>query len=555
MVEVKTKMKRMLWGLLLIFVTVSAGAQERTVRVRLFWQHPPGEIHVTPLGASLRSCAKCAPTPFTETVVIAAKGAEVSVGSRTGTPLILSGRARISGEGFSAFSVQNELEIQAREGFLLLTLKMPLEQYVAAVLQGESAGFKSDEALKAMAVAARTYAVHFGSRHKVEGFDFCDTTHCQDVRLGAESERIRAATAATAGELLWYQGQPAATYYHRSCGGEIEDSRALESDLQAPYLRRHGDEYCVRVPDEWHVQISKSDLSRAIGRQVTTVAIIERSDSGRVQKLVLNGRSVTATDFRLAIGRTLGWDKVRSDLYEEQDLGDAISFRGRGQGHGVGLCQTGADVMGQEGHTYRDILAYYYPGTSIGLNAQGLSWEKLPGESLDVVTTNRADAHVVLSAAESALHFATQRTGWSINARPQVKVYPSIGVYRNATGEPGWVAASTLGSTVRLQPISILQRTDSLDSTLRHEFLHMVIEANAAPNAPIWLREGLAIYLANPRAVKPASVDVEALERQMHSLRTEEQMRAAYRACGAAVADAVAKKGLDSFLSRVRDGR
>ena len=548
-------MKGMFCGLLLIFVTVSGGAQERTVRVRLFWQHPPSEIRVIPQGATLRSCAKCAPAPLTETGVIAAKGSEVLLGSRSGTALILSGRARITGEGFSAFGVQNELEIQAREGFLLLTLAMPLEQYVAAVLQGESAGFKSDEALKAMAVAARTYALHFGSRHKAEGFDFCDTTHCQDVRLGAESGRVRAATVATAGELLWYQGQPAATYYHRSCGGEIEDSRTLEPDLQAPYLRRHRDEYCVRIPDEWHVQISKSDLSRAMGRQVTTVVIVERSDSGRVQKLSVNGHFVTATDFRLAIGRTLGWDKLRSDLYEEQDLGDVVSFRGRGQGHGVGLCQTGADVMGRDGHTYREILAYYYPGTSLGPNAQGLSWEKLPGESLDVVTTNRADAQVVLSAAESALHFATQRTGWSINARPQVKVYPSIGVYRNATGEPGWVAASTLGSTVRLQPISILQRTGSLDSTLRHEFLHMVIEADAAPNAPIWLREGLAIYLANPQAVKPASVDLDALEHQMHSLRTEEQMRAAYRACAAAVADAVEKKGLDSVLSRVHDGR
>jgi stage II sporulation protein D (peptidoglycan lytic transglycosylase) len=555
MVEVKTKMKSMLCGLLLIFVTVSGGAQERTVRVRLFWQHPPSEIRVIPQGAELRSCAKCAPAPLTETSVIAAKGAEVFVGSRSGSRLILSGRARISGGEFSAFNVQNELEIQAREGFLLLTLDMPLEQYVTAVLQGESAGFKSDEALKAMAVAARTYAVYFGSRHKAEGFDFCDTTHCQDVRLGAESERVRAATAATAGELLWYQGHPAATYYHRSCGGEIEDSRALEPDLQAPYLRRHRDEYCVRIPDEWHVQISKSDLSRSIGRQVTTVVIIERSDSGRVQKLALNGRSVTATDFRLAIGRTLGWDKLRSDLYEEQDLGEVVSFRGRGQGHGVGLCQTGADVMGQEGHTYREILTYYYPGTSLGRNAQGLSWEKLPGESVDVVTTNRADAQVVLSAAESALHFAAQRTGWSINARPQVKVYPAIGVYRNATGEPGWVAASTLGSTVRLQPISILQRTASLDSTLRHEFLHMVIEANATPNAPIWLREGLAIYLANPQAVKPASVDLDALEHQMHSLRTEEQMRAAYRASAAAVADAVEKKGLESVLSLVRTGQ
>ena len=117
------------------------------------------------------------------------------------------------------------------------------------------------------------------------------------------------------------------------------------------------------------------------------------------------------------------------------------------------------------------------------------------------------------------------------------------------------MAANTFGNVVRLQPISKLQLAGSLDSTLRHEFLHMLIEANAAPNAPLWLREGLAIYLANPQAVRPASVDVNVMERQMHSLRTGEEMRAAYRACGAAVADAVEKNSLDSVLSWVRTGR
>ncbi len=548
-------MKQSLCVLLLVFLSVSSGAQERTLRVRLFWQHPPDEIRITPLGASLRTCTNCAPVPLTEASVIRAKHAVLTIGSISSGTVIITGRARISGQDFPPFSAENELEIKARDGFLLLTLKMPLESYVAAVLQGESGGFKSDDALKAMAVAARTYAVHFGSRHQTEGFDFCDTTHCQDVRLGAESERVRAAVAATTGELLWYHRQAAATYYHRSCGGQLEDARALEPDLEAPYLRRHQDAYCVRVPDEWHAQISKSDLSHALGRPVTSVAVAERSESGRVQRLLVNGRAISATDFRLAIGRTLGWDRLRSDLYEQQDLGDVITFRGRGQGHGVGLCQAGAEIMGKHGDSYREILAYYYPGTSLGVNAQGLAWEKLPGEALDLLTTNKADAAFLLPTAEKALQFATDRTGWSVSGRPQIKIYPSISVYRDATGEPGWVAASTLGSTIRLQPITVLQRTHSLDSTLRHEFLHMLIEANAAPNAPLWLREGLAIYLANSQAVRPASIDVDALERQMHSLRTEEQMRAAYKSCGAAVANAVEKDGLQSVLSSVRKGR
>jgi stage II sporulation protein D len=357
--------------------------------------------------------------------------------------------------------------------------------------------------------------------------------------------------AATAGELLWFEGRLAATYYHRSCGGELEDASALDPELHAPYLRRHHDDYCVRTPDEWQTQIRKSDLARALGRPVTTVSVVARSPSGRVQRLLVDGRSVTATDFRFAVGRTLGWDKLRSDLYQEQDLGDSIGFRGRGQGHGVGLCQAGAESMGERGRGYREILAFYYPGTAVGINAQGMPWEKLPGESLDLLTTNREDATVLLPAAERALRFAKGRTGWDVGTRPQIKVYPTIAIYRDATGEPGWVAASTLGSVVRLQPVSTLQRTRVLDSTLRHEFLHMLIESQAGPKAPLWLREGLAIYLSNPESVKPAQVDVDALERQLHSLRSEEEMRAAYRSCAGAVADAVEKNGLSVVLTWV----
>jgi len=76
-------------------------------------------------------------------------------------------------------------------------------------------------------------------------------------------------------------------------------------------------------------------------------------------------RVVDAETFRLAIGRTLGWNKVRSDLYEVRRSGDRILFEGYGAGHGIGLCQDGAAAMGEQGYTYREILAYYYPNTRI----------------------------------------------------------------------------------------------------------------------------------------------------------------------------------------------
>ena len=552
----------------LLLLSVAGAAQQRIVHVRLFWQHPPSKIHIVPERASVRTCESCVHKSVNSAVDVAAQGSKVMLGSVSSPIFLLSGRARVAGQDFASFPIDSELRMESRDGVLLLTLSMTLEQYVAAVLQGESASFKSDEALKAMAVAARTYAVHFGSRHRLEGFDFCDTTHCQDVRLGNESARARAAVAATEGESLWFEGRPAATYYHRSCGGEIEDASALEPNLHAPYLRSHHDDYCVRTPDEWQSEISKADLSRALGRPVSGVSVAARSASGRVRALLISNhaistrpistraistRAISATDFRFDVGRALGWNEIRSDLYELEDRGEKISFRGRGQGHGVGLCQAGADEMGEQGHSYREILAFYYPGTTLGLNAKGLSWKRLPGESLDLVTTDKEDAAVLLASAERALHFATQQTGWNPNVRPQVKVYPTIAIYRDATAEPGWVAASTLGNVIRLQPASTLQRTHALDSTLRHEFLHLLIESQARPGAPLWLREGLAVYLSgsisDSDSVTTANVDVAALERRMHSLRSEGDMRVAYRECSAAVAEAVKKNGLKTVLS------
>jgi stage II sporulation protein D len=548
-------MKRMVLAMLLFVVSAAAETQQRSMQVRLFWQHPPAHISVVPLRAALRMCESCAPTRLKALLEITAKGSSVTAGSRSSPILILTGQVRISGNGFPPFTVDNELRIQARDDSLLLTFTMPLEEYVTAVLQGESASFKSDEALKAMAVAARTYAVRFGSRHRFEGFDFCDTTHCQDLRLGNESPRARAAAAATEGELLWFEGRPAAAYYHRSCGGEIDDAKALEPDLHVRYLKRHHDDYCVRIPDEWQSEISKADLARALGRPVASVRVVARGDSGRVQRLLISDRAITATDFRLAVGRTLGWDILRSDLYEEEDRGDRIVFRGRGQGHGVGLCQSGAESMGEQGHSYREILAYYYPGTAVGINAQGLSWENLPGESFDLVSTDRNDAPVLLPAAERALHFAMERTGLQIRTHPQLKVYPTMAIYRNATGEPGWVAASTLKSTVRLQPVSTLQRTQSLDSTLRHEFLHMLIEGDAKPGTPLWFREGLVVYLAGDSSGRDrATMSAEAIDRAISSRQTQAEVRLAYRQAAALVRDLDRRYTRAKLIDWLRNG-
>ena len=149
-----------------------------------------------------------------------------SIGDKSSfSEIRVTGAYQMNATGDPPIRADFPIEIHADDGHLLITAFMPMEEYIAGVLAGETGNFKSDEALKAMAVAARTYAMHFGSRHALEGFDFCDTTHCQDLRIAGIDAHLRSIADATAGEVLWYDGEPAATYYHANCGGTTEDGR------------------------------------------------------------------------------------------------------------------------------------------------------------------------------------------------------------------------------------------------------------------------------------------------------------------------------------------
>jgi stage II sporulation protein D len=310
------------------------------VRVRLFSTQQPSEIRVTTSdGKSILINARRIPSPF-----------------RSDGPITMQT------PGGNPIRLQYPLEVTARNGVLVIVNEIPFEEYVAAVLAGESLGFRSDESLKAMAVAVRTYASHFLNRHDNEAFNFCDTTHCQDFRITAVTERMRKAANETRGQVITYGGQPISAYYHQNCGGITE--------ARAPYLQQLNDRFCVsNGRKRWTAELTIAEMKSALGvNGASSIEIIERTNSGRAQRLRISGddtRTVSAEVFRLAIGRKLGWDKIRSDLYEIHNSGGQFLFEGYGAGHGIGLCQDGAAVMGEQGFTYAQILANYYPNTRI----------------------------------------------------------------------------------------------------------------------------------------------------------------------------------------------
>lgn len=390
------------------------------------------------------------------------------------------------------------------------TVEMPLERYVAAVLAGECGSFHSDDGIKAMAVAVRSYAANLRGRHAAEGYDFCATTHCQRVEAGPVRERLAALAAETSGELLWFEGKPVMACYSRSCGGRTEDAGAVWSEMRAPYLRSHEDPYCGRQGEvEWHWSAPASEIAAALAKsrlrappQMAGLAIAQRSASGRALVLAMTGSGeqvrVAASSFRFAIGRALGFNTVRSDQWSVAQEGPLLKFEGRGDGHGVGLCQLGADQMGTEGTSYQEILAFYYPGARLGLTARGLAWRRMGGETVALMTTQSDRDGPVLASAERQLKEIGERYGWRPPGPVEIRVYPDVETYRNATGEPGWVAARTAGRRIDLQPAAVLRERGALESTLHHELLHVLVGAQAAPGLPVWFREGLVGYLEHP---------------------------------------------------------
>jgi stage II sporulation protein D len=354
------------------------------------------------------------------------------------------------------------------------TVTLPLEHYVAGVLAGEAAGMQSLEARKAMAVAARTYGLRHRGRHRAEGFDLCDTTHCQDLRLSAITPESLEAGAATEGELLWRQGALAEALYSKNCGG-----------WTAGGLR---DPWCPR--DEWRRTISEAELGGP-------VEIVERGGGGRVAQLWFAGRYIGGDDFQLLIGRNLGWDRLPSTWFDVARAGDQVVFTGRGHGHGRGLCQEGCARMAASGQRYRKILAFYFPGSVVGTAASGITWRSLNGERVEVFSP-QPSANVV-TLADQALEFAESRTGLSVRGRPRLWFYPTVAAFRDATGNAGSVAGSAEGFTIRMQPEAVLRARGVLAQTIRHELLHVVLESNTSANHPWWFREGLVVYLNRER--------------------------------------------------------
>jgi stage II sporulation protein D len=379
---------------------------------------------------------------------------------------------------------------------------MPLEAYVARVVGAEAAPSSGVEALKALAIVARTFALRNRPRHERDGFDVCSLTHCQV--MGPRTKAGDQAAAATAGQVLFSADRPADVYYTASCGGHSERPSAVwPGAADPPYLPALPEPEC-RSNDAWQVDVSARDLQRALeasgrrGQVLRELTVLGRSSSGRVSRLRAEGfepSQMSGEDFRRAVGQTLGWQMLKSTLFDIERTAAGYRFRGSGRGHGVGLCVVGSARMSADGRSAREILDRYFPGTGIRAADPGGSAFRQTRLEISLPATEERERPRVEDVSRTALREFSAGTGEPAPAAVQLVFHPTVEAYARASGKPWWTAAATWRTGVDFIPLSALRARGLVEKTIRHELAHVITSARLA-GRPIWVREAVAMSLA-----------------------------------------------------------
>ncbi len=224
-------------------------------------------------------------------------------------------------------------------------------------------------------------------------FDVCADDHCQRYQglTRVIGHGAQEAIDATWGEVLTYDGKLADARFSKCCGGRTERFSTAWADEDFPYLTVQDDPWCdihdpallskvlndydLETKDfhDWTIRYSREGLTRLLERRtgrnigaLERLEALERGGSGRIKRLKVTGTEGSyVIGKELMIRRALSETHLKSSCFDIQLTPDEVILRGHGWGHGVGLCQIGAAVMAEHGHSYREILAFYYPGTRL----------------------------------------------------------------------------------------------------------------------------------------------------------------------------------------------
>jgi stage II sporulation protein D len=256
---------------------------------------------------------------------------------------------------------------------LLVTNEVELERYLQGVVPAEMPPDWEAEALKAQAVISRTYALYKKKENFGKGYDLAGSVLGQVYKGAVADPRTSASIEQTRGMVLTYGGEVALTFFHSTSAGPTEDA-SERWNIDLPYLKGVS---CPLDRDspyfQWERTITLRDLEEGLRksgypvRAVATLTPLQWSRAGRlltVRILHDDGEIILKAE---ELRKALGFRILPSTHFAIDSFGREIHIRGNGYGHGVGLCQWGANVMAQQGLKFEEILLYYYPGVTLKL--------------------------------------------------------------------------------------------------------------------------------------------------------------------------------------------
>ncbi|EPG73203.1 stage II sporulation protein [Leptospira fainei serovar Hurstbridge str. BUT 6] len=282
---------------------------------------------------------------------------------------------------------EGDFEIFAKSGALNFILTLPTETYVRTVLESEfgelihtkqkrsvSPDWKTEYTRVAETVI-RSYAVANLGRHRREAFDLCDLTHClhfsgsaQSTNLNRSKERLLLKIAVD---------KPLEAFFHSTCGGNLTHPSVLWKDFpkrnhfyrSGPDRWRGSEDLCRNSPHfRWETVIQRADLAKLLdSKDLQSVEIVPMES--RISELSYidnhGNHKIEVSEFLSRAGKRFGWNRIKSNSFIIDSSPNGFLFRGKGLGHGLGLCQYGAREMAMKGATSQEILNFYYPGTQL----------------------------------------------------------------------------------------------------------------------------------------------------------------------------------------------
>ncbi|HSE39459.1 MAG TPA: SpoIID/LytB domain-containing protein [Acidobacteriota bacterium] len=361
-------MRLILISILLLTLHSLATAAPETARVSILSLLRPANVQLTlvsPQTAVLRSANHQFPVLSAKPIHIQAVNGRIQTESLSEEHVSLNcqgpctARIQIGNDMDRVYSGQ--FEFYYFNNTINIVLSIPPEQLVRSLISSEMRGVTELEAVKAFAIVSRSF-LNQNSRHPQLYANFCDTTHCQVFQNMDPGSEIQDAIQQTRGLVLTYHDQPLIPYYSRACGGRTSTFESAWGKSNGVYEFPSVPCPCAKHLELWKAVITQNELQTLSGFKASTMA---RSEN----KIVIANQNTKLQFplevFRAKLGQTYGWRRLPGNQYQLKQINSGYLFEGNSQGHGVGFCQKGAEILAAKGLRFDEILTNYFPGTEI----------------------------------------------------------------------------------------------------------------------------------------------------------------------------------------------